>query len=114
MRAFAPLHELVSSRLVVTELPRAVRHKAAIDRRIDLVLCLRRSEIVLDAIALHPIRHLALWQAGKIFEPHLRALDAIHVIAALELRPIHAFVSYDHRQIAAARDAGLPTVSPGA
>jgi hypothetical protein len=34
-------------------------------------------------------------------------------MAALELRPIEAFVSYDKRQLEAARDAGLPTVSPG-
>lgn len=114
MRAFVSLDELISSRLAITELPRAIRHKAAVDRTVDLALGLRRSEIVLDAIALHPIEPLALWRAGKVFEPHLRALDAIHVMTALELRPISAFVSYDHRQVAAARDAGLPTVSPGA
>jgi hypothetical protein len=36
------------------------------------------------------------------------------VITALERRPIGAFVTYDRRQAAAARHAGLPIVSPGA
>jgi hypothetical protein len=43
----------------------------------------------------------------------LRSLDAIHVMTALEIRPIEVFLSYDLRQLEAARDAGLPTVSPG-
>jgi len=45
--------------------------------------------------------------------PALRALDAIHLAAAIDLSPIDAFVSYDERQGAAARLAGLRTVSPG-
>lgn len=48
------------------------------------------------------------------FEPHLRSLDAIHVMTALNLEAIEAFMTYDKRQAAAARLAGLPTVSPGA
>jgi predicted nucleic acid-binding protein len=43
----------------------------------------------------------------------LRALDAIHLAAAIDLSPIDAFVSYDERQSAAARLAGLRTVCPG-
>jgi hypothetical protein len=35
------------------------------------------------------------------------------VITALENPPVDAFVSHDLRQLAAARKAGLPTVSPG-
>jgi predicted nucleic acid-binding protein len=45
-----------------------------------------------------------LRQAGRRFEPHLRSLDAIHVMTALELRPIEAFMTYDKRQ---ARVAGV-------
>jgi len=41
-------------------------------------------------------------------------LDAIHLVAAIDLVPIDAFVSYDERQSAAARLAGLRTVDPGA
>lgn len=47
-------------------------------------------------------------------EPALRALDAIHVASAAALDPIEAFVTYDERQAAAARLAGLRTTSPGA
>jgi predicted nucleic acid-binding protein len=43
----------------------------------------------------------------------LRSLDAIHVLAAVALSPLDAFVSYDERQSAAARLAGLRTVAPG-
>src|SRR5438093_578326 len=42
-----------------------------------------------------------------------RALDAIHVAAAVDLSPLDAFVTYDERQAAAARLAGLRTVAPG-
>jgi uncharacterized protein len=98
---------------MMTELPRAIRHKAAIDRDVDLAVSLSRSEVVLDKVVLYPVERIALWRAGKIFEPHLRSLDAIHVMTALEHRPIDAFVTHDMRQAAAARDAGLPIVSPG-
>ena len=53
-----------------------------------------------------------LLAAGAVSEPSLRALDAIHVVAAAGLAPIDAFVTYDERQ-AAARLAGLRTISPG-
>jgi hypothetical protein len=108
------LDELISSRLVITEVPRAIRHKAASDPRVDLALDLRKAEVVLDATVLHPIGRLVLWRAGTVFEPHLRSLDAIHVMTALEVRPVRAFVTYDHRQATAAHDAGLPVRSPGA
>jgi predicted nucleic acid-binding protein len=52
--------------------------------------------------------------AGALGEPGLRALDAIHVASAIAASPVDAFVSYDHRQAAAARLAGLRTVAPGA
>jgi len=91
-----------------------VRRKAVTLPEFDLAANLGRAEIYLDAIVLHTIERLTLWRAGRIFEPRLRSLDAIHVMTALSLRPIAVFLSYDKRQIAAARDAGLPTVSPGA
>jgi len=98
---------------VVTELPRAIRHKAAGDR-IDLASGLGKADSLLEKLHLHPSRRLTLSRAGRLFEPHLRSLDAIHVMTAIDLRPIDAFVTHDHRQAAAARGAGLPTVSPGA
>jgi hypothetical protein len=71
------------------------------------------AEILLRGTGLHPIRRVTLWRAGRSFEPGLRSLDAIHVMTALEIRPIEVFLSYDLRQLEAADDAGLPTISPG-
>jgi predicted nucleic acid-binding protein len=103
----------VSSELLVTEVPRALRGAPEGDPVFDLAVSLRQAEILFGVFGLHRLRRLTLWRAGRIFEPGLRSLDAIHVTTALELRPIRAFVSYDKRQLAAARAAGLRTVSPG-
>jgi hypothetical protein len=105
---------LISSELAITEVPRALRRIAATERNVDLAACLRKAETLLEVIALHTVDRPTLRRAGRRFEPHLRSLDAIHVMTALELRPIEAFMTYDKRQAAAARKAGLPTVSPGA
>lgn len=43
----------------------------------------------------------------------LRSLDAVHVAAALETGA-EAFITYDTRQAAAAGEAGLAVLSPGA
>jgi predicted nucleic acid-binding protein len=47
-------------------------------------------------------------------EPAPRSLDAIHVVTALHVYPIDAFVTYDKRPAAVARRAGLHAVAPGA
>lgn len=105
--------DLVSSELVLTEVPRALQRIAAADPRISLRLALRRAGEVLQALALYPVDRPLLLGAGALAEPTLRALDAIHVAAAVELGPVDAFVTYDERQAAAARLAGLKTMSPG-
>jgi predicted nucleic acid-binding protein len=46
----------------------------------------------------------------SLLESHpLRAMDALHVACALACRP-DVFVSADHRQLAAARNAGLKVI----
>jgi predicted nucleic acid-binding protein len=100
--------------LVLTELPRAIRAKAEINPRLDLDLSLGRSEVILQRVEMHPIDRLTLWRAGRIFEPHLRSFDAVHVMTALNARPIDAFVTYDIRQAEAALVEGLNVRSPGA
>ena len=51
--------------------------------------------------------------AATLPPPTLRSVDAIHLASALALRRhLTAFVAYDPRLLAAARDLGLPTVSP--
>jgi hypothetical protein len=106
--------KLTSSEVVMTEVRRAVHRTAAEVSRFDLSAALRMADIYLELTRLHPIRRSILRRAGDFFEPKLHALDAIHVVSALEIRPIDFFVTYDQKQATTARLAGLPTISPGA
>lgn len=92
---------------------RATRRAAIHDPRLPLETLIARTGELLDALALLPLDRSLLTAAGALAEPALRALDAIHVAAAVDLSPLDAFVSYDERQSAAARLAGLRTVRPG-
>ena len=113
LRAYVGGADLTSSELVTAELPRALRRAAAGDRELSLGHLLERAGELLDVLALQPLDRALLAAAGALVEPALRALDAIHVAAAVDLRSIDAFVTYDQRQAAAARLAGLRTVAPG-
>jgi predicted nucleic acid-binding protein len=112
LRAFLAESGIVSCELVLTELPRAIRRAAAHDPRLPLDTLVTRAGELLDALALLPLDRGLLTAAGALSEPALRALDAIHVAAAVDASPLDAFVSYDERQSAAARLAGLRTVRP--
>jgi predicted nucleic acid-binding protein len=113
LRAFLTDADLLSSEIALTELPRATRRAAAHDPALELDLLISRAGELLDAVALLPVDRAILAAAGALEEPVLRALDAIHLAAAIDLSPIDAFVSYDERQSAAARLTGLRTVAPG-
>ncbi len=112
-RAYLTDRELVSSELVLAEVPRAIRRAA--DRRADVSLesSLWRAEELIDSMGLRGVEEALLIGAGLLAEPTLRSLDAIHVVTALYLYPIDAFVTYDKRQASVARLAGLKTVAPG-
>jgi predicted nucleic acid-binding protein len=94
LRAFLADADLVSCELILTELPRALRRAAAHDPELPLALLLERSGELLEALAMLP-------------------LDRALLESAIDLLPLDAFISYDERQSAAARLAGLRTVSPG-
>jgi predicted nucleic acid-binding protein len=113
LRAYLKDADLVSSELVLTEVPRAVRRAIANDPALPRDLLLERAGELLDALALRPVDRALLAGAGALAEPTLRALDAIHVISAVDLHPVEAFVTYDERQAAVARLAGLRTIAPG-
>jgi predicted nucleic acid-binding protein len=113
LRAYLDGADLVSSELVLTEIPRAVRRAVAQDPALPLDLLLERTAELIDALALLPLDRALLEGAGALSEPALRALDAIHVASAVVLDPVGAFVTYDERQAAAVRLAGLRTISPG-
>jgi predicted nucleic acid-binding protein len=114
LRSFLWDAELVSSELVLTEIPRAVRRAAAQIPGFPLESALASAAELLESIALRPIDDSLLIGAGMLAEPTLRSLDAIHVTTAIHIYPIDAFVTYDERQAAVARLAGLRTVAPGA
>lgn len=113
LRSFLVDSDIVSSELVLTELPRAVRRATAADPRLAEDVLIERAGETLDAVALLPLDRAVLLAAGALAEPALRALDAIHVASAVDLAPIDGFVTYDERQAAAARLVGLRTLSPG-
>lgn len=112
LRAYLRHAELLSCELALTELPRAIRRAVATDVALPLAQLLARSGELLDAVALLPLERPLLLAAGAIEEPLLRALDAVHVAAAIDVMPIDGFISYDERQSAGARLAGLRTVAP--
>lgn len=114
LRAYLADAELVSSELVLTEIPRAIRRAAALDPLLPAESLMECAAEVIDSIALRAVNRDLLAGAGALSEPSLRALDAIHVASAVGLTPIESFVTYDGRQAAAARLAGLRTISPGA
>ena len=114
LRAFLTEADLLSCELVLTELPRAIRRAVEIDTRLTLGDLIARAGELLDAVAMVPLERDLLIAAGSMEGAPLRALDAIHVAAAITLSPIDGFVSYDERQSAAARLAGLRTYAPDA
>lgn len=114
LHAFTADADLVTCELALTEVTRAARRAATRDPRLALDELLGRADELFEALALRPLDRPLLLAAGAFTEPALRALDAIHVAAAIALSPLDAFVTYDERQAAAARLAGLRTFAPGA
>ncbi len=104
---------LLSCELVLAELPRAVRRAGAIDPKLPQQALLSRAGELLEAIGLIALDRELLIAAGTLAEPALRAVDAVHVTAAASVFGLDAFVTYDERQAAAARLAGLRTFAPG-
>jgi len=114
LRSYLSDADLVCCDLALTELPRAIQRAAALSPDLlPVASLLSRAEELLDSLALIPLDRDLLVAAGSLDEPALRALDAIHVAAASLVAPLDGFVSYDERQAAAARLAGLRTFAPG-
>jgi predicted nucleic acid-binding protein len=101
--ALKPNDALVASEILEVELGRA---------------CLRRglppaaATPVLDLVALLPVAETRE-RAARTRPPMLRALDAIHLAAALAIEP-DLLLAYDLRLLDAARAAGLTVACPGA
>jgi len=96
---------MVSSIAARTEVSRAV-WRASPDQ-------LPRSYRQMRGVEIVPLSRSIAEMAGAQAPPTLRSMDAIHLASALTLRDdLTAFVAYDKRLLAAARDAGLPVASP--
>ena len=76
---------LASSELVLTEIPRALHRAVAHDPELPRALLLERAGELIDVLALRPVDRALLAGAGAFAEPALRALDAIHIAAAVDL-----------------------------
>lgn len=102
MRRWAPF---VSSALAQVELSRAVLLLGDTARR--------RARNVLARVGLINLGRRQLLAAGELEPAELRALDAIHIAAALSLgESLRRVVAYDNRLAEAARAAGLEVVAP--
>ena len=98
---------LVSSAIAEVELPRALR-------RTEPAL-LASVPGVLGRIAVYEIDELVRTTAAAYEDPLIRPLDAIHLATADAVLgdDLTAFVRYDHRLLASAKDQGLPLAAPG-
>ncbi|MCL2804168.1 MAG: type II toxin-antitoxin system VapC family toxin [Micrococcales bacterium] len=95
----------VSSRLATTELIRSVRRLSP-----DLVPSVNQ---VLDGLELVEIEPMDFDVAANLEPPVLRSLDALHLAAALDLRPdLAGLVTYDRRLANAATLANVEVVAP--
>jgi uncharacterized protein len=95
--------ELVSCSLLETELLRAAHRLPG--------LVATRIASVLEGISLFTPRAHWYRRAGALPGTHLRALDALHLAAALETGCLDV-VTYDHRMAEAAATLGLAVVAP--
>ncbi len=100
----------VSSALILTEVPRALR-------RVSPGSPLPDFESVLGRFTLRNIDEEILIQAGTYADPTLRSLDAIHLATARSLadaapEQFEAVMTYDKRLASAAEADGLPVLAP--
>jgi uncharacterized protein len=108
----------ISSALVYAELQRAIRrvnHDAAGRARDDAALTaeLELSRELLETLRMVEVTRSLLADAGAVSIPRLRSLDAIHLVSAMRVATgMSAFVTYDKRLAAAAKETGLPVAVP--
>jgi predicted nucleic acid-binding protein len=108
----------VTSAVAYTELPRAVRrvnHDPAgrvhdcevMDQEIE------KARLLLQTVRMVEVTRAVLSDAASADGPFLRALDAIHLVAASRVAiGMSAFITYDKRLAVAAEEAGLPVTAP--
>lgn len=102
MKATEPI---VSSDLLRTELLRATR-RGAPDQ-------MRQARAVLDSLVLLTLSTSLFEQAGTLEPDLLRSLDALHLVAALDLGDdLDGVITYDERLASAAVALGVVVIAP--
>lgn len=100
-------HQHVTSEVSAVEVIRAAR-RASKDQSVH-----RRAREVISAVHLLKLNSDILNNAASLDPPNLRALDAIHLSAALFLgSALRAMYVYDSALAQAAGAAGIPVLSP--
>ena len=99
--------DMISSELTRVEVCRAlIRERARERTRL-------KTSALLDEIARLPLATV-IEIAADLEARAVRTLDALHLATAYMLGPaLTEFITYDKRLAHAARDAGLPVISPG-
>lgn len=98
--------QVTTSQVGDVELIRAVLRRAPAS--LDVAL-----EVLTQTVTL-PINRSIQLKASYFEPPSIRALDAIHIATALEIRAdLNCVVTYDRRMIEASERAGLRVMSPG-
>ncbi len=98
----------MSSSLVLVEVPRAVARMGLDPDGSDVVMLLEECRLL-------AVEDDLLSAAALLRPPALRSLDAVHLASALSVRDrLAGFVAYDARMLEAARNHGLPVLTPGA
>lgn len=95
---------LVASYLLETEVRRAVQRAVGLTQR--------HATDLLDRLELQIPGPASFVSAGLLPGLRLRSLDAIHLASAISLN-VDALVTYDVRMADAARELGVPVISPG-
>lgn len=96
--------QLVSSDLLETELRRMAVREVRDQSKVSAIL---------EGVSLAALDRATYRSAGFLPMPYLRALDALHLEAAMRL-DVEAVLTYDHRLGEAAKAAGLQVIAPGA
>ncbi|MGB3909943.1 MAG: type II toxin-antitoxin system VapC family toxin [Pseudolysinimonas sp.] len=95
-------HQLVSSRVLRTELTRVLRREG---------LPVSRRDELLDVLSFVPVTDGVL-AAAEAIGPHVKTLDAIHLGSVIAAGLDATIVTHDAGMIAAAVAMGYPTLDP--
>lgn len=100
---------LVTSSLAWVEVSRALRRATALTSEVQPDVM---TDVALSGVLERPIGADVIALARRVAPVVMRSLDAVHLATAILLEA-DVVVTYDRRLLAAAREHGLTTSSPG-